>query len=164
MCQNHINYFFHPFGRRSSQWGDSYLWVKAPLMSGWTRETASGAGLLNGELSNKKKKDIMELLDIIRGPDRELNSVKVLCLDNLIFNNELHYTNISELRTYMDVRCNLCNKNKPEVSCKKCRIVKYCCHQCRLQDSNNHHDFCEYFQKAHIHKLDLVPQSYVLSE
>ena len=85
--------------------------------------------------------------------------MQIITLDNVIFNNELHYENISDMRTYVDMKCNFCDQTKSEVFCKKCRIVIYCSHQCRVKDSKNHHDFCQYFQKAHIHRVDLVPGS-----
>ena len=113
--------------------------------------------LLTGRVPESMRQNFEQILQD-KGPDRESNRAPVISLDNILFNNELHYKNMLDLRRYVDIVCNLCNQTKPAISCSKCWVVRYCNHQCRIKDYMNHQEFCEYYHKNYMHKIELTPR------
>ena len=57
-------------------------------------------------LSDIQRQEMESLLSV-KGPDKEVNSMQVVSLDNLFFNNELQYRNLSDFRT-LEMDCNFC--------------------------------------------------------
>ena len=87
--------------------------------------------------------------------DRDANSVKIILLDNLAFNNELQYTKVGDIKSSAD-RCALCSKKcRSKMLCKKCQKVSYCSKECQQQHYINHRSFCEFFQREHIFELTI---------
>ena len=68
-----------------------------------------------GRVSDIERQQIERSIATLKGPDREANSKPVISLDNLFYNNELRYKNISDLRSFVDIKCNLCNRRQANI-------------------------------------------------
>ena len=89
--------------------------------------------------------------------NREDNSVPIMVMDNVSYNNQLSYGSIEDWNVPFEKPCNFCNDPKAKLHCKRCRKVKYCSERCLNKDKFTHETFCAYFTEIHIIKLSVTP-------
>ena len=101
-------------------------------------------------------------LGLVTSPS-SINSVKVIELDNLSYNNELSYGSLSEWIGSLDAKCHFCNSSKATFQCQNCKRVRYCKAICMKKDLSRHNNFCNYFMQTHVERLHLIPRKYTPS-
>ena len=120
----------------------------------------TGPGLLQtinyNESQEIKEKTLLSNLDHTISPTL-INTVKVVEMDNFLYNNELSYGSLVEWKESLDAKCNFCNKPNANMQCQKCRKVNYCKDSCRMWDISRHKTFCSYFTETNIQKLSITP-------
>ena len=96
------------------------------------------------------------------GLNRATNSIPVVLLNNLSYNNELAYGSVSEWEYSVD-KCHFCKRPNPLVQCKKCRKVMYCNETCCKDDwLERHKTFCNYFTQTNMTHLSLQQMDNIL--
>ena len=112
--------------------------------------------------SEEKIKEIDEQILLLQNyrADRKTNSVKVLSLDNFLYNNQVEYANIRDLSFHFDTKCSFCRKTNPKFSCSDCLKVRYCSRKCLEKDFLDHEDFCNLFQHQNIRIVELIPMPF----
>ena len=90
--------------------------------------------------------------------NREANSVPVLVMDNLSYNNDLSYGSIADWRVFAEERpCGFCSKEEATILCNRCNKVFYCNDQCQASDRKDHKTFCDYFVETNVVELSFPP-------
>ena len=92
--------------------------------------------------------------------DPELNSVKIITLDNLSFNNDLHYENMSDIEVLSESLCNFCHAKKIKLKCQNCLFTSYCSQRCLREHRKKHEDFCLFFKENKIIKVTLIREDF----
>ena len=86
----------------------------------------------------------------------ENNRRPILTLNNLEYNNELHYDKVEEITTFSEKTCWFCSRNNAPLKCEDCRVVYYCDKKCQKSNLLDHKEFCSFFQENKIVELKLL--------
>ena len=74
----------------------------------------------------------------------ELNREPILLLDNISYNNNIHYSGMGEWKIFSNGMCELCQSRKAKMRCQKCLYTSYCSKTCLNLHRKSHEDFCNY--------------------
>ena len=72
------------------------------------------------------------------------NKVPILLLDNVSYNNNIHYSGISEWTIFSTGRCDMCQSARARLKCQICLYVTYCSRKCLELHKESHQEFCRY--------------------
>ena len=93
--------------------------------------------------------------------NREENSVPVLVMDNLCYNNDLSYGSIADWRVFVEERpCGFCSKEEARILCNRCNKVFYCNDQCQASNRQDHQTFCDYFVETNVVELSFPSRQF----
>ena len=84
----------------------------------------------------------------------ELNKEPILLLDNVSYNNNIHYSGMGEWKIFSNGRCDLCQSFKAKIRCQKCLYTSYCSQKCLNLHRRSHEDFCNY-SKQNVVRFEL---------
>ena len=82
------------------------------------------------------------------------NKVPILLLDNIFYNNNIHYSGMSEWKIFSSGRCDLCQNSKAKLKCQICLYVSYCSRNCLELHKEAHQEFCN-FSREKVVRIDL---------
>ena len=113
----------------------------------------TGPGLIQSRYLSENQENLCGILT------DTYNREPILLLDNLCYNNELHYADLEDLKTFSSKACHLpsCGE-KGKFICRKCLYVHYCSNQCQMLDLQDHVEFCFNFREKRIVKIELEKQ------
>ena len=74
----------------------------------------------------------------------ELNKEPILLLDNVSYNNNIHYNGMGEWKIFSNGKCDLCQSIKARMRCQKCLYTSYCSNTCLNLHRRSHEEFCNY--------------------
>ena len=84
----------------------------------------------------------------------ELNKEPILLLDNVSYNNNIHYSGMGEWKIFSNGKCDLCQGFKAKIRCQKCLYTAYCSQNCLNLHRRSHEDFCNY-SKQNVVRFEL---------
>ncbi len=118
----------------------------------------TGPGLVQTHMINECEN---ELTPVGFGMSREANSCRIITMGNKLYNNDLTFASIKDLRIPAEPTCRFCNKTGSDShnlkKCPMCQKVFYCNEKCRTDDANGHAPFCDYFTERHSLIVTLEP-------
>ena len=92
------------------------------------------------EHQDEKLKKLMGRSDLTS----ELNREPILLLDNISYNNNIHYSGMGEWKIFSNGMCDLCQGRKAKIRCQKCLYTSYCSKTCLNLHRKSHENFCNY--------------------
>ena len=84
----------------------------------------------------------------------ELNKEPILLLDNVSYNNNIHYSGMGEWKIFSNGKCDLCQSLKARIRCLECFYTSYCSKTCLNLHRKSHEDFCNY-SKQNVVRFEL---------
>ena len=87
------------------------------------------------------------------------NKVPILLLENISYNNNIHYSGISEWIIFSSGRCDMCQSSRARLKCQACLYVSYCSRKCLQLHREAHQEFCRY-SKEKVVRIDLERTSF----
>ena len=82
------------------------------------------------------------------------NKVPILLLENISYNNNIHYSGISEWIIFSSGRCDMCQSSRARLKCQVCLYVSYCSRKCLHLHREAHQEFCRY-SRVKVVRIDL---------
>ena len=87
------------------------------------------------------------------------NKVPIILLENMSYNNNIHYSGVSEWTIFSSGRCDMCQSSRARLKCQVCLYVSYCSRKCLHLHREAHQEFCRYSREKVV-RIDLERLSF----